>query len=140
MEEMELYNWLVMEEMELYNWLVMEEMELYNWLVMELYNWLVMEMELYNWLVMEEMVNVCNKVSPNISEDHLLKLTDKALEYVRCGVTCQPVELYNFFKSNRIYTDYLNLIKKSGSEAVDIRACPLKTKGGGGGGGRHSLK
>ena len=106
-----------MEEMELYNWLVMEEMELYNWLVME-------EMELYNWLVMEEMVNVCNKVSPNISEDHLLKLTDKALQCVRCGVTWQPVQLSNFLKSNRIYTDYLKLIKKSGSEALDIRACP----------------
>ena len=79
------------------------------------------KLELYNWLVTEEMVIVSNKVFGNIPEDHLLKLTDKALEYARCGVTCQPVQLYNFFKSNRkIYTDYLALIKKSGSEAVDI--------------------
>ena len=36
------------------------------------------KLDLFKWLVTEEMVTVHNKVFKNISEDHLLKLTDKA--------------------------------------------------------------
>ena len=77
--------------------------------------------ELFNWLVSEDMVNVSNKLFPNISEDHLLKLKNKALKYTKGAVTCEAVQLYNFFKSNRrIYTDYTSLVKKYGSAAVDL--------------------
>ena len=79
------------------------------------------KLDLFKWLVSEDMVTVHNKVFKKIFGKSFTKLTDKALQYVRCDVTCHPVQLYNFFKSNRrIYTNYLALIKKYGIEAVDI--------------------
>ena len=77
--------------------------------------------ELFNWLVTEELVLVSNKLFHKISEDHLVKLTNKALEYTKGAVTCEAVQLYNFIKSNRrIYTGYVSMIEKYGSAAVDL--------------------
>ena len=79
------------------------------------------KLHLYNWLVENEMVNVSHKVFPKISDEHLRKLTLKGCEYRRCSKTCQAVQLYNMFKSNRkIFTDHLAVSKKSGAEAPDL--------------------
>ena len=79
------------------------------------------QIELFNWLVTEELVLVSNKLFHKISEDHLVKLTNKALKYTKGAVTCEAVQLYNFIKSNRrIYTGYVTMIEKFGSAAVDL--------------------
>ena len=76
--------------------------------------------DLYQWLVSNEIEDISHKVFHKITEEHLKFLTDKSQEFSRGDAVCEPVQLYNFFKSNRrIYTDYLNLIKASGSAAVD---------------------
>ena len=60
-----------------------------------------------------------NKEFHKNSEEDQTLLNNKAAEFTNGNLTCTGKQLYNMFKTNRkAYTDHVNLLSKSGSEAA----------------------
>ena len=67
------------------------------------------------------MLPVTNKEFHKNSEEWQNLLNEKAAEYVNGDMTCNGKQLYNMFKTQRrCYTNYNNLLNKSGSEAAPV--------------------